>query len=255
MQIGLMNNPRADPVAEIDFIASHGFDFIDLTLEYPAAHIDVISGQDVLKALDESGLSVIGHTAYYLPFASPINAIREAAINDVLRTLDFFKEAGAKIVTLHPDSGIGAMENSATISLNALSFKIISDEATKYDIAIVIENVPGVFSSVEALKSILGSVPGLGFHFDVGHAFVGRNRFSHLLSAFKDKIEHVHLSDNRLREDDHLPLGSGKIDWNEVTKAIKKTGYDGTFTLEVFSDDRRYVLGSMDKFKELWQSS
>ena len=255
MQIGLMNNPRADPVAEINFIASHGFDFVDLTLEYPAAHIDVISRQEVFQALAESGLSVIGHTAYYLPFGSPINALREAAVNDVLRTLDFFAEAGASIVTLHPDSGIGAMENSATVSLNALSFKIISDEAAKRDITMVVENVPGFFSSVEPLKSILGSVPALGFHFDVGHAFVGRNRFNHILSAFKDKIAHVHLSDNRFRDDDYLPLGSGKIDWSEAIKAIKKTGYDGTFTLEVFSEDRRYVLASMEKLKELWRSA
>ena len=28
MQIGLMNNPRNDPVGDIDFIASNGFDFI-----------------------------------------------------------------------------------------------------------------------------------------------------------------------------------------------------------------------------------
>lgn len=255
MQIGLMNNPRTDPVAEIAFIASNGFDFIDLTLEYPTAHIDIIRKQDVLKALGDSGLSVVGHTAYYLPFASPINALREAAINDVIRSLEFFRESGAKIVTLHPDPGIGAMESQAKVSLNALSFKIISDEAAKYDISMVVENVPGIFSSVEPLKSVLASVPGLGFHFDVGHAFVGRNRFNQILSAFKGRIAHVHLSDNRMRDDDHLPLGSGRINWEDVVKAIKKTGYDATFTLEVFSSDRRYVLASMEKLKELWQAS
>jgi sugar phosphate isomerase/epimerase len=249
-----MNNPRTDPVAEIGFIASGGFDFIDLTLEFPAAHIDVIPKQSVLKALGESGLSVVGHTAYYLPFASPINALREAAIHDVVRSLDFFKQAGASIVTLHPDPGPGTMENHATVSLNALSFKIISDEASKRGITMVVENVPGIFSSIEPLRTLLDSVPGLGFHFDVGHAFVGRNRFNQLLGAFKDKMAHVHLSDNRLRDDDHLPLGSGRINWDDVIKAIKKTGYDATFTLEVFSSDRRYVFGSMEKLRELWQS-
>jgi len=58
-----------------------------------------------------------------------------------------------------------------------------------------------------------------------------------------------------MRDDDHLPLGAGRIDWDEVVKAIKKTGYDGTFTMEVFSNDRRYVLASVEKFKELWQSN
>jgi sugar phosphate isomerase/epimerase len=254
MQIGLMNNPRTDPVAEIQFIASSGFDFVDLTLEYPTSHIDVISKKDVLEALKASGLAVVGHTAYYLPFASPINTLRDAAVNDVIKTLDFFKEAGAGIVTVHPDPGKGGMDSQATTSLNALSFKIISDEAVKRDIAIVVENVPGIFSSVEPLRTVLNSVPGMGFHFDVGHAFVGRNRFNQVLSAFKDKLAHVHLSDNRMRDDDHLPLGAGRINWEDVIKAIKKTGYDGTFTMEVFSNDRRYVLASVEKFRELWQS-
>ena len=86
MQIGLMNNPRTDPIAEIEFIASNGLDFIDLTLEFPATHIDVIRKDDVLKAIKTSGLSVVGHTAYYLPFASPINALRDAAVGDVTLT-------------------------------------------------------------------------------------------------------------------------------------------------------------------------
>lgn len=255
MQIGLMNNPRNDPLGDIDFIASHEFDFIDLTLEYPRSGIDVIDKKAVLARLKESGLGVVGHTTYYLPFASPIDTIRVAAINEVIRTLKFFREAGAAMVTVHPDSGVGPVETSVAASFNALSFKVISDEAAKLGISMVMENVPGPFSGVEPLKSIFKSVPGLSFHLDVGHAFIARNRFSHLLSAFKDKLRHVHLSDNRFRGDDHMPLGAGNIDWPEVIAAIKKTGYDATFTLEVFSADQRYVLGSRDKLKELWNSA
>jgi sugar phosphate isomerase/epimerase len=254
MQIGLMNNPRTDIAGEINYIASNGFDFIDLTLEHPRAHIDVLDRKEIIQKIGDSGLGVVGHTTYYLPFGSPIDSLRVAAINDVLGMLEFFRDVGAKIVTVHPDPGVGAVETQATISLNALSFKIISDEATKYGISIVVENVPGVFSSVEAISSVLKSVPALSFHLDVGHAFVYRNRFRHLLSAFKDKLRHVHLSDNRSRADDHLPLGAGNIDWPDVIRAIKKTGYDSTFTLEVFSADRRYVLASKDKLNELWNS-
>jgi sugar phosphate isomerase/epimerase len=254
MKTGLMNNPRSDLAAEMDFITSSGFDFIEVTLEYPHAHLDVIDSGEVLKLLKRSGLAVLGHTSWYLPFASPISSIREAAIGDVVGCLGFFKEAGAEIVTVHPDNGPGAVELGARISMNALSFKIISDEAAKQGLSIAVENVPGVFSSVEALDSIFKSVPGLGFVFDVGHAFIRRNRFGHLLAAFKDKLRHVHVSDNRLHEDDHLPLGAGRIIWEDVVASIKKTGYDSTFTLEVFSNDRRYIIASRDKLKELWSS-
>ena len=255
MQIGLMNNPRNDPVGDIDFIASNGFDFIDLTLEYPKSGIDVIDKKAVLAKLKETGLGVVGHTTYYLPFASPIDTIRVAAINEVIGTLKFFKEAGASMVTVHPDQGVGPVESKVAASLNALSFKVICDEAAKIGLSMVMENVPGPFSGVEPLKAVLKAVPALSFHLDVGHAFIGRNRFRQLMSMFKDKLRHVHLSDNRFRGDDHMPLGAGNIDWTEVIGTIKKTGYNGTFTLEVFSDDKRYVLGSRDKLKELWNSA
>jgi sugar phosphate isomerase/epimerase len=38
-----------------------------------------------------------------------------------------------------------------------------------------------------------------------------------------------------------------------VIPMLKQSGYDGTITLEVFSPDRRYLLFSREKLKELWE--
>jgi len=35
---------------------------------------------------------------------------------------------------------------------------------------------------------------------------------------------------------------------------LKSFRYDGTITLEVFSSDRRYLLLSRDKLREIWES-
>jgi sugar phosphate isomerase/epimerase len=60
----------------------------------------------------------------------------------------------------------------------------------------------------------------------------------------------VHVSDNRGGEGDlHLPLGAGNIDWRSAIRALKRAGYDGTVTLEVFSREREYLRAS----KRLWQ--
>ena len=37
MKIGAMNHPARNPLEEIDWFGRHGFDFVDLTLEPPAA--------------------------------------------------------------------------------------------------------------------------------------------------------------------------------------------------------------------------
>lgn len=42
MKIGAMNHPTRDPLEEIDWFGRHGFDFVDFTLEPPAADPDQI---------------------------------------------------------------------------------------------------------------------------------------------------------------------------------------------------------------------
>ena len=79
MLIGAMNHPARPVLEEIEWMAAMGLDFIDLTLEPPLAtvdHVDVPATQDLLA---KRGLQAVGHTAYYLPFASPFESIRRLA--------------------------------------------------------------------------------------------------------------------------------------------------------------------------------
>ena len=75
MQIGVMNHPARDPVGEIEWIGTNGFNFVDFTLEPPAADPDQIDTDSVRAALERYGLGVVAHTAYYLPLASYATSI------------------------------------------------------------------------------------------------------------------------------------------------------------------------------------
>jgi len=44
MQIGAMNHPARSPLDEIEWIGTNGFDFVDLTLEPPAADPSQVDG-------------------------------------------------------------------------------------------------------------------------------------------------------------------------------------------------------------------
>jgi hypothetical protein len=70
MQIGAMNHPARDPIGEIEWIAINGFDFVDFTLEPPAAAPDQLDTEAIRAALDEHGLGVVAHTAYFLPLSA-----------------------------------------------------------------------------------------------------------------------------------------------------------------------------------------
>ncbi len=76
MQIGAMNHPARNPLEEIEWIGKNGFDFVDFTLEPPAADPDQIDPRAIRAALDRHGLGVVPHTAYYLPFATPFAGIQ-----------------------------------------------------------------------------------------------------------------------------------------------------------------------------------
>jgi sugar phosphate isomerase/epimerase len=67
MQIGSINHPARNPIKEIEWIAENGFDFVDFTLEPPAAAPDQIDADAIRAALDQHGLGVVAHTADFLP--------------------------------------------------------------------------------------------------------------------------------------------------------------------------------------------
>jgi sugar phosphate isomerase/epimerase len=95
MLIGTMNHPERDVLEEIAWMADAGREFIDLTLEPPAAASWRIDTTALRRALERHGMKVVGHTAWYLPLASAIPEIRAAAVSELKRCLNTFSEIGA----------------------------------------------------------------------------------------------------------------------------------------------------------------
>ena len=62
MQIGAMNHPARNPLEEIDWFGRQGFDFVDFTLEPPAADPAQIDPKAIRAALDRRGLGVVTGT-------------------------------------------------------------------------------------------------------------------------------------------------------------------------------------------------
>ncbi len=257
MKIGMMNNPRVDLLSEIAWAHEKGFDFLDLTLEAGKAHARQIDVRKTLQALQETRLEIIGHTAYYLPLASPLESLREAAWREMKWALEVFAKLGASRMTIHPDRSIPFILGAkGVLQKNLESLEKIQQTAEPLGIQILLENMDRTFNTREEIGEALNRFPRMGFHLDVGHANLNteKNRTGELLAAFDQRLAHVHLSDNFGGSGDlHLPLGAGSINWKQVVSLLKKHGYDRTITLEVFSPDRRYLLFSREKLNDLWQ--
>ncbi len=257
MQIGAMNNPSRDVLAEMKWMAEMELDFIDLTLEPPAAAPWKIDPAEIRAALADLNLDVIGHTAFYLPFSCTFESIRKAAVEESKLCIDLFSRIGAKWMNLHPDRHAPFHPRHFVIEQNLKSIRELLSTARDCGIGLMIENVPGEFNSRAQLGEMLDAIPELGLHLDIGHCNlqVVSNTATEIITTYGPRIKHVHIHDNKGGYADlHLPLGTGNLDFISPLKALQAWGYDDTITLEVFSEDRQFLSYSRDVLKRTWNS-
>jgi sugar phosphate isomerase/epimerase len=255
MLVGAMNHPKHEVLREIEWVSAMDMDFIDLTLEPPAASVSKIEPKAIRTALQEHSLGIVGHTAYYLPLCSPIESVRRAAVEECKRCLEAFSIIGAKWMNLHPDRLAPMHERSFIIERNLQSLLELLAVAKDWNLGLMIENLPGHFNTVSQLAQLLDPIPELGLHLDIGHCnlLTEYNTADEIIAAYGSRLRHVHLHDNKGGSKDlHLPLGTGTVDVARHLRSLQADGYDGTITLEVFSPDRNYLAYSRDVLRRLW---
>ena len=245
-----MNNPFRPLADEFRRIAAAGFDYVDLTLEPPGAW-PVVS-DEVRSLVAEAGLGVVGHTAWYLPVASPFPALRAAARGAFVEAVEVFAAIGATHVTLHPDPVTRSYPRDEAVAGNVEAVGELARAAAERGLTLVVENMGRSFGTVAELAPLLDADRAVRFHLDIGHAHLAGSRTDELLAAFGDRLAHVHVSDNFGLDDLHLPLGAGSIVWDHVVEALHRVGYDGTVTLEVHSPELHHVEVSLRLWREWW---
>lgn len=255
MLIGAMNHPQRDPIREMEWMGQMGLDFIDLTLEPPAASSWLVDAGELRAGLERNRLRAVGHTAYYLPIASPMEDLRRAAIAELRRCIDCFAAIGALWVNIHPDPQRHFYPVEAMVEQNRRTLEELLGYAAQRGVGIMLENIPKSFNTVKQLAPVLDTLPELGLHLDIGHANLGteENTTAELVAHYGPRIRHVHLHDNKGGTADlHLPLGSGTLDFRRELGELKSAGYDGTITLEVFSRDPHFFVYSREVLRNVW---
>lgn len=251
MKIGFPNNPRKKIESEIRWIKENDFDFIDLFLEPDKGELGRVNVKKVKEQLDYHGLGRIGHTAWYLPIGSPMKELRACAVEIIRRYLDVFAEIGCNKVTIHSNWPPSLFSEDEGVKFQTESIQNILDFAQEMGVKILFEPLGTAHDNARNISRIMALNDDLFFHADIGHLNVFGREPAEYLNRYKEKLMHVHMHDNDGNKDLHLPLGSGSIDWDHLINSLKLF-YDGTITLEIFSDDREYVLYSKKKLLDKW---
>lgn len=256
MLIGTMNHPEKNVLEEIEWMAALGMEFLDLTLEPPAAASWRVDAPRIRSALERHKMPVVGHTAWYIPMANAMEEVRQGAVAELRRCLYKFAEIGARWMNIHPDRHTPFHPRSFYLQRNLQSLQELLPDVKKCGVGLMIENLPGDYNSAEQLGELLDPMPELMLHLDIGHANlqVPHNTTGEILRAYGKRLRHVHLHDNKGGQADlHLPLGAGNLNLQETVCQLRDCGYDGTVTLEVFTPDKHYLAYSRDRLREVWQ--
>ena len=244
MKIGAVNDFRNDLCDEVRLIAADGFDFVDLTLE-PLFSREV-DASSVREAVEATGIEVIGHTSPFLPVIFPLKKIREASFEEFLKYIDFFHELEVSLMNVHPSLSGTLMDAESFFLYNKQFITSVNEVCREKGITHMVESVLKPFNTPEMFERLLDGLDDVLVHLDVGHCNVStdRNLTEEFFRTFGERIAHVHLSDNNGQSDSHLPLGCGNIDWEKQIEILLGYGYDKTLTLEVFTQEREYLLKS-----------
>ncbi len=264
MIYGATNHPLRPLTGEIKAVAALGFDYLELCLDPPHGLPEALQPRlvEVRSVLAGEGLGLpVVHLPTFVSLADRYSSIREASMTEVFKALDLAAQIGAERAVLHPGYLTGPMSFAPDIGIGyaAESLGKILRRAVGLGMVVCLENMfprAGHMYRPEDFTEVLGQNPELMMTLDLAHANIRapKGQVTAFVKVAHGRIGHVHIGDNNGQEDEHLPVGAGRVDVAGGLAAIKASGYDGTMTLEVFSPDRDYLAISLKKVRAIWES-
>lgn len=188
-------------------------------------------------------------------YGSPNPQIREVSVRYISKVIEQAGDLGAKTVTIHGDISSVKMSSKEQNRYLTESFLRLDEVAGKNGIMLGIElsdvkefNVPDRIGLKNA-----------GLTLDVGHVTIfGYPPYKSLgdvIKKFGRKMIHLHIHDVDKNNVDHIPLGKGKIDFEDIVGSLKKINYSGSLCLELSTGNpkttEKDILHSKDILEKL----
>ncbi len=238
----------ADPSESFAVAAERGFDYLELNMDwtFERSRVDVDA---VCDLADRYGLDLCVHLPYRLDVASPLEHVREGSCRELEASIETAAEMGAERGVFHAGTFATEEKWGREVLRECLyeSVERVVEYARDRGFEAVVENLKSPFFTAADFPALFDRT-GATACLDTGHAHatgVSMAEQADLLREHGDRISHVHLNDTRMDGDDeHLPVGVGKLDFAELAGAMVETGWSGTCTHEVFTfDDEPRAFG------------
>lgn len=172
---------------------------------------------------------------------------RKAAVEECVKLIDTIKFLEAEILVIHPAVKTFDLKDrsmkEARLAQAKKSVGEILETARTRNCRVALENLlPHILGGeTEVLFQLLRDHPGdsLGICFDSSHANLWKEpKVDSYLKTVSPYLIATHFSDNYGEYDDHHPPGDGEINWQNILRILKESGYAGVFMLEVLGESR-----------------
>ncbi len=204
-------------------------------------HLDPELLERTAESFDNAGLSLTVHAPFLdlnpgalEPYVFEATAIRYR------QTLAAASRLGAKLIVLHPGYEYWKYGGRSQLWLEAsIEFwPPIVALAEEFGITLAIENI--FETEPKTLVQLFDHIdsPLFGHCFDVGHwRLFSDQTLEAWFAALGKWMIHFHLHDNSGTGDDHLPIGEGDIDFQQLFKLMDSLSARPSLTLEARSPE------------------
>jgi len=194
-----------------------------------------------VKTLRDIGESYSLKYSVHAPFAGinialQSNPLLNATLKRLKQSIVNANALNCHLWVFHPGmkTGISMFYPGMDWIRNLESVRLLLKFAGDHGVEVAIENVISMFllKNVKDFKKFYDEInENIGLVLDTGHANIN-GQVEEFLTEFSDKIVHVHAHDNLGEVDQHLGIGYGNIDWENVAKLLKRANYDKTIVIE-----------------------
>lgn len=217
---------------EMAMIREAGIERVEICGLHAPTHYDYHDKAQVAEIIAEcrqQGITIAAIHGPGVPYNSPYEEVRRAAVSEAVASARVGEEMGASIFVGH----FGIDEGSAKTVREML------DQLKGTEIKLTVEN-GGKLEDFAAFVDKVGS-DRFGMVVDIGHTrdddsvnpFVKPERARETMALCQDRLFHVHLHD--FVDGDHYPPFDGTIQWDEIFGAFQDIGYAGEFMFEAVS--------------------
>jgi myo-inositol catabolism protein IolH len=250
---------RSVPLLELPgVVADLGYEHIELSprddflpfFVHPRADRHTVAA--FKKALAEAGVSVASVLPLYR-WSGPDEDERQAAVRYWKRAIEITVELGVPVMNSEFNGRPEAQPESEAQFWRSLDELLPIFE--REGVELILEPHPDDFieDGIEAVEMIRGlNKDWLGFLYCTPHAFHQGHSPTKIISAAAEKTRYVHLADawnhltsnglryisnppgNTARVHQHMEMGRGEVDYDEVFTALASVGFDGVISSCVF---------------------